>query len=153
MFGINGGELVIILVVAVIVVGPERLPQFAEQLARAVRKGKTLLNETKEKVGSELGPEMQDVDWQKLDPRQYDPRRIVRETLLEDTVLDPNYEAKKAAKSMGATTAATAAAGLAPGVQTSATPPTVANPYAGSSFETYRPLAQGVRAPFESEAT
>ncbi|HEV7169154.1 MAG TPA: Sec-independent protein translocase TatB, partial [Micrococcaceae bacterium] len=31
-----------------------------------------------------LGPEFEDVDWRKLDPRQYDPRRIIREALLAD---------------------------------------------------------------------
>ena len=32
----------------------------------------------------EMGPEFDDVDWKKLDPRQYDPRRIIREALLDD---------------------------------------------------------------------
>ena len=36
-----------------------------------------------EQVRSELGPEFDDVDWRKLDPRQYDPRRIVREALAD----------------------------------------------------------------------
>jgi sec-independent protein translocase protein TatB len=32
----------------------------------------------------EMGPEFDDVDWKKLDPRQYDPRRIIREALIDD---------------------------------------------------------------------
>jgi sec-independent protein translocase protein TatB len=31
----------------------------------------------------ELGPDFDDMDWKKLDPRQYDPRRIIREALQE----------------------------------------------------------------------
>ena len=31
-----------------------------------------------------MGPEFDEVDWKKLDPRQYDPRRIIREALLDD---------------------------------------------------------------------
>jgi sec-independent protein translocase protein TatB len=31
-----------------------------------------------------LGPDFDDMDWKKLDPRQYDPRRIIREALKED---------------------------------------------------------------------
>jgi sec-independent protein translocase protein TatB len=34
----------------------------------------------------ELGPDYDDVDWKKLDPRQYDPRRIIREALTESAV-------------------------------------------------------------------
>jgi hypothetical protein len=33
----------------------------------------------------EMGPEFDEVDWKKLDPRQYDPRRIIREALLDDS--------------------------------------------------------------------
>ena len=84
MFGINGWELVIILVVAMLVIGPERLPVYAEQLGSLVRRGRDLLQTAKARVDDELGPEFNDVDWSKLDPRQYDPRRIVREALLDD---------------------------------------------------------------------
>lgn len=84
MFGVNGAELIVILVVAVLVIGPERLPRYAEQLGAFVRKGRSLLQDAKSRVDTELGDEFRDVDWSKLDPRQYDPRRIVREALLDD---------------------------------------------------------------------
>lgn len=149
MFGINGGELIIILVLAVVIIGPERLPQFAEQLAHWVRKGKQLFAQAKEKVDEELGPEIGDVDWAKLDPRQYDPRKIVRETLLEDTVLDPAYAAKQAAKAAGAAVPAAALVAGGPAAA-SGTPK---SPYAGSGFERYQPLDAGKPAPFDPEAT
>ncbi len=85
MFGINGWELVIILVVAMLVIGPERLPVYAEQLGSLVRRGRDLLQNAKARVDDELGPEFSDVDWSKLDPRQYDPRKIVRDALLDDS--------------------------------------------------------------------
>lgn len=85
MFGINGGEAIIILVVAILVIGPERLPKYAEQLAGLVKRARVLMADAKEKVSEELGPEITDVDWAQLDPRRYDPRRIVRDALLDDT--------------------------------------------------------------------
>ena len=39
MMGISGGEFVVLLVVVAIVLGPERLPQYAQQLARLVSRG------------------------------------------------------------------------------------------------------------------
>jgi sec-independent protein translocase protein TatB len=84
VFGINGAEFVVLLVVAVIVIGPERLPRYAEQLGAFVRTARGFLKDAKSRVDEELGPEVGDVDWSKLDPRQYDPRRIVREALLDD---------------------------------------------------------------------
>lgn len=80
MFGINGGEALVLLLVVALVVGPERLPQYTEQLANGARAAKRFLTETKERVGEQT-PE---VDWAAIDPRRYDPRRIVRDALLED---------------------------------------------------------------------
>lgn len=85
MFGINGAEFVVLLLVAVVVVGPERLPRYAEQLGAFVRAARGYIRDAKARVDQEIGEEFGDVDWSKLDPRQYDPRRIVREALLDDT--------------------------------------------------------------------
>lgn len=95
MFGINGWELVIILVIAMLVIGPERLPVYAEQLGSLVRRGRDLLQNAKARVDDELGPEFSDVDWSKLDPRQYDPRKIVRDALMDDG--PPSASARTAA--------------------------------------------------------
>ena len=84
MFGINGGELLVLLLVAVVVVGPERLPRYAEQLGRWVRVLRRQVSGMRERLSTELGEEAADVDWAALDPRQYDPRRIVREALFDD---------------------------------------------------------------------
>ena len=84
MFGINGGELLVLLVVAALIIGPERLPGYAEQLGHWVRRGRQLVRDAKARVDEELGEEVGDVDWAALDPRKYDPRRIVRDALLED---------------------------------------------------------------------
>ncbi|WNB85004.1 twin-arginine translocase TatA/TatE family subunit [Cellulomonas sp. ATA003] len=84
MFGINGGELLLLLVVAVVVVGPERLPRYAEQLGTWVRTARRFALTAKDRVAEELGDDVADVDWAALDPRRYDPRRIVREALLDD---------------------------------------------------------------------
>lgn len=84
MFGINGAEFIVLLVVAVVVIGPERLPRYAEQLGSFVRSARGYLKDAKARVDAEIGEEIGDVDWAKLDPRQYDPRRIVREALLDD---------------------------------------------------------------------
>ncbi|WP_251153256.1 twin-arginine translocase TatA/TatE family subunit [Cellulosimicrobium sp. Marseille-Q4280] len=84
MFGINGAEFVVLLVVAVIIIGPERLPRYAEQLGGFVRSARGYVRDAKARVDAEIGEEIGDVDWSKLDPRQYDPRRIVREALLDD---------------------------------------------------------------------
>ena len=84
MFDINGGEFLVLGAVAVVVLGPERLPTYAAQLGKLVREARTFARNAREQVRGEMGDEFDDIDWQKLDPRRYDPRRIVRDALLED---------------------------------------------------------------------
>ncbi len=83
MAGINGAEFLVLAVIVLLVVGPERLPEYAAQLGRLVRELRRMAMGARDQVRAELGPEFDDVDWTKLDPRQYDPRRIVREALSD----------------------------------------------------------------------
>ena len=83
MFGLSFDKLLLVGVIAAFVLGPERLPHYAAQLARLVRSLKDMASGAKERMRDELGPDFDDVDWQKLDPRQYDPRRIIREALSD----------------------------------------------------------------------
>lgn len=85
MFGLSGEKLLILAVIALLVLGPERLPHYAQQLARLVKSMKRMAQGARVQLQDELGENFEDVDWKKLDPRQYDPRRIIREALLDDS--------------------------------------------------------------------
>ena len=84
MFGLTFDKLLIVAVIA-FVIGPERLPAYAAKLGTMVRSLRDFANGAKDRMRDEMGPDFDDVDWKKLDPRQYDPRRIIREALLEDS--------------------------------------------------------------------
>ena len=83
-FGLTFEKLVIIGIIAVFLLGPERLPYYASQLARLTKTVRGMANGAKERMREEMGPDFDEVDWKKLDPRQYDPRRIIREALIDD---------------------------------------------------------------------
>jgi sec-independent protein translocase protein TatB len=84
LFDINGGEFLILLVVAVFVIGPERMPEYAAKLAKLVKQLRALADTAKVQLREQMGPEFDDVDWKQFDPRQYDPRRIVRDALMDE---------------------------------------------------------------------
>ena len=90
MFGINPGEFAVLILVAIFVIGPERLPAYSRQLREWVLRARRLWQQGKEQIQAEVG---NDIDWSTLDPRQYDPRRIVREALYEPISPDPAYGA------------------------------------------------------------
>lgn len=84
MDGLSFNKILIILVIAMFIIGPTRLPMYAKKLGEYVRMFKNFASGAKERLRDEMGPEFDQVDWQQLDPRQYDPRRIIRDALVED---------------------------------------------------------------------
>ncbi len=100
MFGINGWEAVILVVLGVVILGPERLPEYAAKLAEGVRKLRVLAEGAKVQLKDQLGEDYKDINWRQYDPRQYDPRRIVREALQEplDYVAEPFREVRDEVK-------------------------------------------------------
>ena len=83
MLDVNGWELIALIVVGILVLGPERLPEYAGKLANMVRQVRNLATNARTQLKDQMGPEFEDVDWRQFDPRQYDPRRIVKEALLD----------------------------------------------------------------------
>jgi sec-independent protein translocase protein TatB len=137
-FGLTFDKLIIIAVIAVFLIGPDRLPGYAAQLARLVRSLRAMADGAKERMREEMGPEFDEVDWKKLDPRQYDPRRIIREALLDDPV----------------TGVGAAAAAAAPAGQKAASTESSASRSLESAYEKrQRRLGKGRPAPFDVEAT
>ena len=108
-FGYDMEKFLLLLVVAALLIGPERLPRYAESLARLTRRSREWLAGARTRVKEEMGDDFDEVEWRKLDPRQYDPRRIIRDALLEDAPV-PTVQAAAG----GAAAAATATTPLAP---------------------------------------
>src|SRR3954453_1893689 len=66
------------MLVAVLVFGPDRLPDLAKQAGRMVRKAKQFADAARDELREELGPEYAD-----LELRDLDPRTIVRKHIIE----------------------------------------------------------------------
>ena len=88
MFGIGLPELMVIAIVAVVVFGPERLPEFARQAGRFVKQMRNLAQSAQSQLREELGPEYADLRLADLDPRQA-IRKHILEAMEEDLVADP----------------------------------------------------------------
>jgi sec-independent protein translocase protein TatB len=133
VFGINGPEFILLLIIGVLVIGPSRLPEYTQKLANLVKEVRRMASGAREQIKDEVGIDIDEVDWKKYDPRQYDPRRIIKEALLDD-------DTKPVSAGAPAAVAAVASASAA-------------------SYAEERParvierLAAGDRAPFDSEAT
>jgi sec-independent protein translocase protein TatB len=128
----NFDKLFVIALIAVLLLGPTRLPIYAQKLAQLVKTVRGMADSARDRMRDEMGDEFNDVDWQKLDPRQYDPRRIIRDALLEEPTT-------------AITTPASATAGAAAAVSAGLPGPRARNPIV--------PLAAGEAPPYDNEAT
>ena len=82
MFGIGWPELFVIMAIGLIVVGPERLPKYAEDTGRLLRQLRRMAQDATIDLKAELGPEMADLNLNDL--RDLHPRRMVQKYLFED---------------------------------------------------------------------
>jgi sec-independent protein translocase protein TatB len=89
MFGLSFEKFLLIGVVAAFILGPTRLPGYAAKLGRFVGTLRAMAASATSQIKAELGPDFDDVEWSKLDPRQYDPRRIIRDALLDEVSVRP----------------------------------------------------------------
>ena len=79
LLDINAPEFLLLLVLAVILFGPERLPDLARKAARVVRYIRTMAGSAQQQLSQELGPGFED-----LDIRDLNPRTFVQKHLLDD---------------------------------------------------------------------
>ncbi len=99
-FGLTIEKLLVIGIIALFLIGPDRLPAYSAQFGRLVRQLRDMASGAKDRMRDELGPDFDDMDWKKLDPRQYDPRRIIREALQESPEESVSSEATSVPVSM-----------------------------------------------------
>jgi sec-independent protein translocase protein TatB len=81
VFDIGPGEIIGLLVVALIVLGPDKLPRYAQDAARMLRQVRRMASEARNEVTKELGPELGALG-------DLNPRSLVRKHLLEPVDID-----------------------------------------------------------------
>lgn len=136
--GLGGWEPLVLIIVFLVVVGPQRLPEVTRQLISWVRQARRWVESSRATVEDEMGIAIDDL--KKYDPRQYDPRRIVREA-WGDTSLDDLVPTKESLS-------------IAAGGAAAAKGSTRASSRAATSAKSARAKDAGpARAPFDPEAT
>ncbi|MGI5142974.1 MULTISPECIES: sec-independent translocase [unclassified Streptomyces] len=71
-------ELITLVVLAVLLFGPDKLPEFIQNVTRVLRKVREFSEDTKQEIRSELGPEFKDFEFEDLHPKTF-----VRKHVLE----------------------------------------------------------------------
>ncbi|KAA2252695.1 Sec-independent protein translocase subunit TatB [Solihabitans fulvus] len=144
MFGLSFEHLLILLVAALFILGPDKLPQAAAWLARAVKQVRDYASGAKEQMRSELGPEFDELrkpleDLNAL--RNLNPKAAVTRYLLDD-----NSALSGLGNSLNMS--GTTAAGVSTADQLGSNGHQVEPPR-----QPQQPLQPGQRPPFDPDAT
>ncbi|MEC3979719.1 Sec-independent protein translocase protein TatB [Amycolatopsis sp. H20-H5] len=83
---VGWGEILVIIVAGLFILGPERLPEAAAWAAKSVRKVREFATGAKEQLREEMGPEFEQLrkpleDLRGL--RNFDPKRVVTQHLFD----------------------------------------------------------------------
>lgn len=100
-FGINGSELLLIIVVGVIIVGPKHVAQGIYWLKSAIEKARQWSAQLREEASATKDGIK--IDLSTFDPREYDPRKLIKDAVAEE--MQAWIEATKAAPPADATPA------------------------------------------------
>lgn len=99
-FGLTFDKLLLIGIIAVFLLGPDRLPHYASRLAHLVKSVRTWSTGAKDRLRDQVGPEFDEIEWTKFDPRRYDPRQIIRDALTDDNNRESAVRLPQVASSM-----------------------------------------------------
>jgi sec-independent protein translocase protein TatB len=88
VFDIGPFEMIALVVLAIILFGPDKLPKLAADAARMLRQFREFTQGARADLRRELGPEFRDLSLEDLNPRTF-----VRKNLLGNgSVLDDDYD-------------------------------------------------------------
>ena len=76
MIDFNMAEIVVLGVLAVIIFGPEKLPELARKAARVLSYVRNIANDAQGRLRQELGPEFADLELADLNPRALDTKHL-----------------------------------------------------------------------------
>ncbi|MFJ9583264.1 sec-independent translocase [Streptomyces acidicola] len=74
-------ELVTIVVLAVLVFGPEKLPKMIQDVTRTIRKIRDFSESAKQDIRQELGPEFKDFEFEDLNPKTFIRKQLDNDEL------------------------------------------------------------------------
>jgi len=110
VFNIDASELILLLILGVVMFGPEKLPMFARKAARVYVAVRNIANNAQTQLREELGPEYSDLKLEDLNPKKFVAKHMREEiAAIEEAKREISTVSStvKAAAEMTASTAVT----------------------------------------------
>ncbi|MER7043571.1 MULTISPECIES: sec-independent translocase [Streptomyces] len=145
-------ELVTLVVLAVLVFGPDKLPKFIQDVSRFIRKVREFSDNAKQDIRSELGPEFKDFEFEDLNPKTFIRKQLnEHDELRELKELGDSFDLRKEMNEVADAVNGKGISGTASGTA-SGTVPAAVNGTTDPLAKRAKPAADD-RPPFDSDAT
>ena len=133
LFNLGPFEIAVLVIVALVVFGPERLPDLAKDAARMIKTLRDLAQGARTQLRDELGPELADLDLRSLNPR----------VALQKAIFDDDDDDRKAS-------ASAPSSDVDPDL---GFPVDLHKPVSSSVLRPVEPLGRSEAAPYDDDAT
>ncbi len=133
LFNLGPFEIAVLVIVALVVFGPERLPELAKDAARMIKTLRDLAQGARTQLRDELGPELADLDLRSLNPR----------VALQKAIFDDDDDDRRSSASASSLDAE-------PDLEM---PVDLHKPVSSSVLRPVEPLGRSEAAPYDDNAT
>lgn len=92
MLGMGWPEVLVVVIVATFVFGPDKLPDLARQAARFLRTARQMMNNAKADLANEMGDdfaELRNLNLRELNPKEFVRRNVIDAMDVDDDPLRP----------------------------------------------------------------
>ncbi|MET9858361.1 sec-independent translocase [Streptomyces smyrnaeus] len=94
-FDIGPLELVALIVLAVLVFGPDKLPKVIQDVSAFIRKVRQFSDSAKEDIRNELGPEFKDFEFEDLNPKTFARKHLLDNDDLGIKEISNSFDLRK----------------------------------------------------------
>jgi sec-independent protein translocase protein TatB len=151
-FDIGPLELIALVILAILVFGPEKLPKVIQDTARFIRKVREFSDSARDDIRRELGPEFKDFDFEDLNPKNFARKHLLEN---EDLGLKEIRNGFDLRQELAEVTDAVNGREIAPGGSVASGTGTAAPSPGGSGVDLHKPgQAPGTDPPpYDADAT
>jgi sec-independent protein translocase protein TatB len=143
-------ELITLVVLAVLVFGPEKLPKVIRDISRTIRKIREFSESAKNDIREELGPEYKDFEFQDLNPKTFIRKQLQNDDLGIQEIRE-SLDLKKDIQQLADPNATTGAP--VPATPATASAPSAAAATPGKVGLEKKPEPAAERPPYDLDAT
>jgi sec-independent protein translocase protein TatB len=107
-------EVIMLVLLAVLMFGPEKIPSFARKAARVYKYLMNIAGGAKDQLANELGPEFADISLADLNPKTFISKHLLDTeeiSVFRETIADTKQSLSETSKELAAASAGIAAGG------------------------------------------